>query len=64
MRTNGYGATLKYDRSVPGVTMTDSMRDVSHTPPHGTSADGVWKRGRGRRENADDADDAGDADDD
>lgn len=25
--------------------MTDSMRDVSHTPPHETSADAVWERG-------------------
>lgn len=25
--------------------MTDSMKDVSHTPPHETSADAVWERG-------------------
>lgn len=60
MRTDGYGETLKYGRLVPGGTMTGSMRDVSHTPPNGTSADGVWRRGRENRENADGADDAGD----
>jgi hypothetical protein len=25
----------------------DTMKDVSHTAPHDTSAKGVWKRGRG-----------------
>lgn len=25
--------------------MTDSMKDISHTPPHETSADAVWERG-------------------
>lgn len=24
----------------------DTMKDVSHTAPHDTSAKGVWKRGR------------------
>ncbi len=24
----------------------DTMKDVSHTAPHDTSAQGVWKRGR------------------
>ena len=30
--------------------MTDSMKDVSHTPPHETSADAVWERGNERRD--------------
>jgi len=25
----------------------DTMKDVSHTAPHDTSAKGVWRRGRG-----------------
>jgi len=25
----------------------DTMKDVSHTAPHDTSAKGVWERGRG-----------------
>jgi hypothetical protein len=28
----------------------DTMKDVSHTAPHNTSAKGVWQRGRGRTE--------------
>ena len=37
--------TLKYGRSVVRDTMTDSMKEISHTPPHETSADAVWERG-------------------
>lgn len=30
--------------------MTDSMKDVSHTPPHETSVDAVWERGNEKSE--------------
>jgi len=30
----------------------DSMKDVSHTAPNGTSAEAVWERGRGPVEEA------------
>lgn len=36
--------------SLSGSKMADpdanTMKDVSHTPPHGTSAESVWERGR------------------
>jgi len=30
----------------------DSMKDVSHTAPNGTSVEAVWERGRGPVEEA------------
>ncbi|WP_268744624.1 hypothetical protein [Candidatus Halobonum tyrrellensis] len=43
--------------------MTDSMKDVSHTAPHETSADAVWERGNEKSDDAADESEPAVADD-
>jgi len=55
-------ATLKYRETLVKATMTErTMADISHTAPHGASADRVWERGN---EKPEPRADGGDRDDD